>query len=217
MRLHNIESPSLIEQADRRPPLAKIARSWRKSRATWPDAAVGPGLRAPRGGRFARGKTAATISLVYGSDRSVAVPGDTVIFTAWITNDSRSHLRNIRLIPRSFTNEAMEPLAYSSAPAREDLAIPSLAPGEAVMRSFSYQVTATDHIHGGSLVSAMQVKALCLGRHVSDEHDAIVSLTGARMSWPFRSAKPGLGYWNITRIASVSPRRRPRTLVSAAN
>lgn len=155
------------------------------------------------------------MKLVYGADRSTAGPGDTVIFTAWISNGSKSHLRNICLIPRSFTNEAMETLTYASSPAREDLAIKSLAPGEGVMRSFSYRVTEVDHSHGGSLVSAMQVRASCLGRQVTDEHDAIVSLSGARTAWPVRSTRPGLGHWSSIPVTTVKPRRRPRRVAGA--
>ncbi|MFF1829021.1 hypothetical protein [Paenarthrobacter sp. NPDC058040] len=165
--------------------------------------------------RIAHTVRARHVKLVYGADRSTARPGDTVIFTAWISNGSKSHLRNIRLIPRSFTNEAMEPLAYASSPAHEDLAIQSLAPGESVMRSFSYRVTEVDHSHGGSLVSAMQVRASRLGRQVTDEHDAIVSLSGARTPWPVRSTRPGLGHWSSTPVTSVKPRRRPRRLAGA--
>lgn len=150
------------------------------------------------------------VALVYGADKSTAVPGDIVIFTAWITNESQSHLRNIRLIQRSFTNEAMEPLVYSSGPDHHDLSVPSLAPGEGMMRSFSYRVTASDHDHGGSLISAMQVSAFCLGHEVSDEHDAIVALSGPQVDWLSSSTRPGLGYWSITTVTSVSPRRRPR-------
>ncbi|MFJ4028559.1 hypothetical protein ACIPWF_14380 [Paenarthrobacter sp. NPDC089989] len=109
----------------------------------------------------------------------------------------------------------MEPLSYASSPESEDLAIPSLAPGEGVMRSFSYRVTETDHAHGGNLISAMQVRASCLGRLVTDEHDAIVSLTGTRTPWPVRSTRPGLGHWSSTPVTSVKPRRRPRRLANA--
>lgn len=150
--------------------------------------------------------------MLYGADKSAAVPGDTVIFTAMITNHSKSHVRNIRLIPRSFTNEALEPLVYSYRPAAGDLSLASLAPGEAVMRSFSYLVRASDHLHGGSLVSAMQVKALCLGQHITVEHDAIVSLTGPGNAWPSKAVRPGLGYWDSMAVTSVAPRRRPRSL-----
>lgn len=149
-----------------------------------------------------------SVTLIHGADKSTAVPGETVTFTAWIMNESTCHLRNIRLIPRSFTNEAMEPLLYTSSPERRHLSIGSLAPGEGVMRSFSYRVTEADHVHGGSLVSAMQVRAWCLGQEVLDEHDAIVALSGERLDWPARPARPGLGFWSSATVTSVSPRRK---------
>ncbi|MCD4851761.1 hypothetical protein LN996_13145 [Arthrobacter sp. AK01] len=136
---------------------------------------------------LARKINAGHVALVYGADRPVAIPGDTVIFTAWITNDSPSHLRDVTLVPRSFTNEGMEMLSYTAEPVERDLRIRRLAPGQSVMRSFSYLVTDADHVHGGSLVSAMQVRATCRGQVVSDEHDAIVSLSGTRRDWPFPS------------------------------
>ena len=151
-----------------------------------------------------------SVTLIHGADKSTALAGETVIFTAWIMNDSTCHLRNIRLIPRSFTNEAMESLAYTSSPNRHHLSVGSLAPGEGVMRSFSYRVTEADHVHGGSLVSAMQVRAWCLGQEVVDEQDAIVALSGAWLDWPSRSARPGLGFWTSATVTSVSPRRKPQ-------
>jgi len=145
-----------------------------------------------RSGFLSRKKNAGHIALVYGADRSWAIPGDTVVFTAWITNDSTSHLRDVTLIPRSFTNEGMEALCYTAEPPQQDLDINVLAPGQSVMRSFSYLVTDADHIHGGSLVSAMRVRATCRGQIISDEHDALVSLSGRRQGWPF-GANPAPG------------------------
>ncbi|SEJ50281.1 hypothetical protein SAMN04487917_106219 [Arthrobacter sp. yr096] len=144
-----------------------------------------------RSSLLARKKNAGHVALVYGADRPLAIPGDTVIFTAWITNDSAGYLRDVTLIPRSFTNEGMEMLQYTSEPVERDLRISLLAPGQSAMRSFSYVVTDSDHLHGGSLVSAMQVHASCRGQRISDEHDAIVSLCGTRRDWPFPSSHAG--------------------------
>lgn len=138
-----------------------------------------------------RKRNAGHVSLVYGADRPLAIPGDTIIFTAWITNDSTSHLRDVILIPRSFTNEGMEMLQYTSEPVERDLRIKLLAPGQSVMRSFSYLVTDSDHLHGGSLISAMQVRATCRREAITDEHDAIVSLSGTRRDWPFEAPRAG--------------------------
>ncbi|MFC8039766.1 hypothetical protein ACFUOZ_10465 [Paenarthrobacter sp. NPDC057355] len=126
-------------------------------------------------------------------------------------NESTCHLRNIRLIPRSFTNEAMEPLLYDSSPNQRHLSVGALAPGEGVMRSFSYRVTESDHIHGGSLISAMQVRAWCRGQEVLDEHDAMVALTGSRPDLPSRSTRRGLGFWSSAIVTNVAPRRKPPT------
>lgn len=145
------------------------------------------GLPHCRSGLLARKKNAGHVALVYGADRTWAIPGDTVIFTAWITNDSGSYLRDIALIPRSFTNEGMEVLHYTTEPVQRDLEISRLAPGQSVMRSFSYQVTDSDHLHGGSLVSAMQGRATCRGQLIADEHDALVSLSGTPPNWPFQT------------------------------
>ncbi|MGJ3190554.1 MULTISPECIES: hypothetical protein [Paenarthrobacter] len=106
----------------------------------------------------------------------------------------------------------MEPLVYTHSPSHEELAVAALAPGETLMRSFSYRVRTSDYVHGGSLVSAMQVKAICLGQHITDEHDAIVSLSGAQNDWPSPPVRPGLGYWTSTAVTSVLPRRRARSL-----
>ncbi|BCW56960.1 DUF11 domain-containing protein [Paenarthrobacter nicotinovorans] len=175
----------------RRPrPFLKLLRAVHKDGAQQPGAIV-RGLPPHRSAPLARRKNAGRATLVYGADRPVAIPGDTVIFTAWITNNSTSHLRDVTLVPRSFTNEGMEVLRYSSEPVERDLLIPLLAPGQSVMRTFSYLVTDADHIHGGSLVSAMQVHATCRGQVVFDENDAIVSLSGTRKDWPFPAERAG--------------------------
>lgn len=168
-------------------PFLKLMRATHKG-SPQPQNSVVQGLPARRSKMLVRKKNVGHVSLLYGADRPLAIPGDTVIFTAWITNDSSSHLRGVCLIPRSFTNEGMEMLQYTSEPVERDLRIDHLAPGQSVMRSFSYLVTRSDHLHGGSLVSAMQVRATCRGQMILDEHDAIVSLSGTRRDWPFDRA-----------------------------
>lgn len=174
---------------DARRPLLKLARALHEKNPRR-QSAVLQGLPHWRSGPLTRKKNAGHIALVYGADRPLAIPGDTVIFTAWITNDSASYLRDVTLIPRSFTNEGMEVLQYTAEPVQRDLQITLLAPGQSVMRSFSYLVTDSDHLHGGSLVSAMRVRAMCRGQLITDEHDAIVSLSGKRRDWTF-DATPG--------------------------
>ncbi len=171
----------------RRPrPLLKLTRALHKG-SPRPQRVVVRGLPHCRSGLLTRKKNAGHVALVYGADRPWAIPGDTVIFTAWITNDSGSYLRDVALIPRSFTNEGMEILHYTAEPSQRDLEISLLAPGQSVMRSFSYLVTDSDHLHGGSLVSAMRVRATCRGQLIADEHDALVSLSGMRRDWPFET------------------------------
>ncbi|MFE4196173.1 hypothetical protein ACFRJ9_09935 [Paenarthrobacter sp. NPDC056912] len=173
----------------RRPrPLLKLMRAIHTD-ATLQQNIIVRGLPPRRSSVLARKKNAGHVALVYGADKPVAIPGDTVIFTAWITNDSASYLRDVTLVPRSFTNEGMEMLQYTAEPVERDLTTNLLAPGQSVMRSFSYLVTDSDHVHGGSLISAMRVRAACRGQVVQDEHDAIVSLSGTRRDWPFPPAK----------------------------
>jgi hypothetical protein len=116
------------------------------------------------------------VVLIYVADKPAATRGETIIFTAWIVNDSRGRLRNVRLVPRSFTNEAMENLEYTSKPPDADLHIGTLAAGESAMLSFSYVVSAADHLYGGELISAMEVTGISRGRTIRDEHDAFVAL-----------------------------------------
>ncbi|WP_217376542.1 hypothetical protein [Paenarthrobacter ureafaciens] len=173
---------------------------------------VARGLPGRRSGALSRKKHAGRVALLYRADRTHALPGDTVIFTAWVTNDSRSHLRQVRLIPRSFTNEGMDSLNYTSNPGSEELEVPSLEPGQTMMRTFSYRVTDADHLHGGSLISAMQVQATCRGEIIADEHDAIVSLNGAPTGWMSGPARPEVAYRPSSRGSSLKPRRRPGRL-----
>ncbi|MGM7776363.1 hypothetical protein ACSVHC_10160 [Arthrobacter sp. KNU-44] len=129
-----------------------------------------------RSGTLARKKEVGNIVLVYGADKSAAAPGETITFSAWIINDSKVQLRNVCLIPRSFTNEGMESLDYTSRPQDGDLHIGTLSAGESAILSFSYLVSASDHLHGGEIISAMGVTGMSRGRAIRDEHDAIVAL-----------------------------------------
>ncbi len=209
MRFYNPVPARAVTAFKGRSSLARGVGSTRKEAARRAQSAPTPVSGCRLYGCRSLGGQGKCITLVHGADKPTAVPGETVIFTAWIMNESTCHLRNIRLIPRSFTNEAMETLAYTSSPDRRHLSVGSLAPGEGVMRSFSYRVTEADHVHGGSLVSAMQVRAWCLGQEVLDEHDAMVALTGARPTLPTPPTRPGLGFWSSTIVTSVSPRRKP--------
>ena len=151
--------------------------NWLRRLRRPPQAATaGRGVPALRPGPPSRKKDVGNIVLVCGADKSVAAPGETIIFTAWIINDSKVLLRNVCLIPRSFTNEGMESLDYTSKPHDGDLDIGTLSPGESAMLSFSYVVSASDHRHGGELISAMGVTGMSRGRVIRDEHDAIVAL-----------------------------------------
>ncbi|MGR0160596.1 hypothetical protein [Paenarthrobacter nitroguajacolicus] len=171
-------------------PFLKLVRATHKD-LIQPHLAVVQELSSRRPLLLARKRNAGHIALVHGADRTSAIPGDTVIFTAWITNDSPSYLQDVSLIPRSFTNEGMESLRYTTEPLEQDLRIGLMAPGQSVMRSFSYLVTDSDQNHGGSLVSAMQVRASCRSQVISDEHDAAVSFVGTRRDWPVKPARRG--------------------------
>ena len=211
MRFHNSGSARGASRFTGRSSLTRVVRSTRAMGTMRARSATTPASPARLYGCRALGGPAKCVVLIHGADRPTALPGETVIFTAWIMNESTCHLRNIRLVPRSFTNEALESLTYTSSPDRRHLSVGSLAPGEGVMRSFSYRVTEADSIHGGSLVSAMQVSAWCRGQEVLDEHDAIVALSGAELDWPPSSARPGLGFWKSATVTTVSPRRKPPT------
>lgn len=189
----------------------KLVRTMNQGAPRRPDMVV-RGLPGRRSGALIRKKHAGRVALIYEADRAHAAPGDTVIFTAWVTNNSPSHLREVRLIPRSFTNEGMDALNYTSHPGSEDLAIPTLEPGQIMMRSFSYRVTDADHFHGGSLISAMQVQATCRGEIIADEHDAIVSLNETPLAWLSGPARTGPAYRPSSHGSSSTPRRRPRRL-----
>ncbi len=139
-------------------------------------AAAGHGVPALPPGPLSRKKADGNIVRVYGADKSVAATGETIIFSAWIINDSTGQLRNVYLIPRSFTNGGMESLDYTSRPLDKDLHIGKLCAGESTMLSFSYVVSASDHRHEGELISAMGVTAMSRGRVIRDEHDAIMAL-----------------------------------------
>ncbi|MDQ0030707.1 hypothetical protein J2S89_002541 [Arthrobacter bambusae] len=114
----------------------------------------------------------------------MATRGETIVFTAWIVNDSGCRLHNVRLVPRSFTNEAMESLEYTSKPPEADLHVGTLSAGESAMLSFSYVVSAADHRYGGDLISAMEVTSMSRGRIIRDEHDAFVALNEHPYSLP---------------------------------
>lgn len=126
--------------------------------------------------RLRRRRLPPQVVLVYVADKSVATRGDTVTFTAWIVNDSGGRLHNVRLVPRSFTNEALESLEYTSQPPEADLHVGTLSAGDSAMLSFSYVVSAADQQYGGELISAMEVTGMSRGRIIRDEHDAFVAL-----------------------------------------
>lgn len=98
--------------------------------------------------------------LVHSADSRLSFPGDTVTFTSWVFNDSTVPLLNTILIPRSFTNEGLENLDYTSGPVGEELELGELGPGESVKVNFSYVVSLTDSLHRGHLISGMRVRAL---------------------------------------------------------
>lgn len=139
---------------------------------------------AQRAGSSANGKRSKShgvgepsIALIHFADRFTAAVGETISYTAWILNDSREYLTGVSLIRRSFTNANLENLAYDNAPEGPGTIADSLAPGESTELHLSYVVREEDVVHGGEIVSAMQVKASSASGSVWDECDAIVHLS----------------------------------------
>jgi hypothetical protein len=116
------------------------------------------------------------LTLIYGSHRTTARAGQAIVFTAWITNESKRPLRNVHLIPGSFTNEGLANLAYTNQPGAQELWIGRLAAGDTVQRSFLYLVTVDDVRLGGELISGMGVQARSWFRRERDKQDATVSI-----------------------------------------
>lgn len=125
------------------------------------------------------GLGSAAIALVHFADKYSARAGDSVSFTAWILNDSDEPVKGVQLIQRSLTNGNSETLAYTTEPSKWDLYIPHLAPGESTQLRFTYVVQHSDVIHGGEIISAMEVRATSSNGPLADECEAVVHVRGS--------------------------------------
>lgn len=116
------------------------------------------------------------VRLVHYADKASAAPHDTLIYSAWIINDSGEKLTNVTLVLRSFTNAGMEDLKYASGPSI--LTFGPVPPGGEIELVFTYVVTENDQRHAGELISAMAVRAVTAsGAKLWDEHDAITPVS----------------------------------------
>ncbi len=95
--------------------------------------------------------------LAVASSHALIEAGVLLTVQAYVLNCTASRLSGLVLQPRSFTNAGMEFLDYASCPSREDLALPDLAPGDFVARTFTYRVTERDASHGGPIIAALAV------------------------------------------------------------
>ncbi len=116
--------------------------------------------------------------LMYAADRRLARPGETVVFTAWVINETGRCLKGVRLVPGSLTNEALDVLQFLPLPRPNGQFIGRLGKFETAYRSFSYLVTARDQLNDGELLSGMRVIGRSAFREFHDEHDAVVAVRG---------------------------------------
>ncbi|MEV8150642.1 hypothetical protein AB0O52_21165 [Arthrobacter sp. NPDC080073] len=115
------------------------------------------------------------VRLVHYADKASAAPRDTLVYSAWIINDSGEDLTDVTLVLRSFTNAGMEDLKYATGPSVLTLG-PMSAGGETEL-VFTYVVTESDQRHAGELISAMAVQAVTAsGAKLWDEYDAITPI-----------------------------------------
>ncbi|MET3370900.1 UNVERIFIED_CONTAM: hypothetical protein ABIE34_004177 [Jeotgalibacillus campisalis] len=114
--------------------------------------------------------------LMYAADRRMVKPGETVVFTAWIINETGRRLTGVQLIPGSLTNEALEVLQFLPLSRRDVQPIGRLGRFETAYRSFSYLVTARDQVHSGELLSSMRVTGRSRFREFHDQQDALIAV-----------------------------------------
>lgn len=124
------------------------------------------------------------LSLLHFADKYSARAGETVSFTALIHNASQRPVAAAELISRSLTNANAEQLAFDSQPSPERMTIPCLGSGESVSLDFSYIVRQSDVLHGGGIVSAMEIRFATDCGWAWDKCEAVVNMRGShRGSW----------------------------------
>lgn len=116
--------------------------------------------------------------LMYAADRRLVRPGETVVFTAWIVNETGRRLNDVHLVPGSLTNEALEVLHFQPLSRRDVQPIGHLGRFETAYRSFSYSVTTRDQLHGCELLSSMRVSGRSAFREFHDQQDALITVRG---------------------------------------
>lgn len=90
----------------------------------------------------------------------------------------------MELISSSLTNANLEQLAFDSQPTPERMIIPYLGPGESVSLDFSYIIRQSDVLHGGGIVSAMEIRFATDCGWAWDKCEAVVNMRGShRGSW----------------------------------
>ena len=124
------------------------------------------------------------LSLLHFADKYSARAGETVSFTALIHNASQGPVAAVELISRSLTNANVEQLAFDSHPGPERMTIPYLGSGESVSLDFGYIVRQSDVLHGGEIVSAMEIRFATDCGWAWDTCEAVVNMRGShRGSW----------------------------------
>ncbi|MEZ2389921.1 hypothetical protein AB6813_10295 [bacterium RCC_150] len=124
------------------------------------------------------------LHLLHFADKYSARAGETVSFTALIHNASNSPVTAVELISSSLTNANVEQLAFDSQPSPERMTIPYLGPGDSVSLDFSYTVRQSDVLHGGEIVSAMEIRFATDSGWAWDKCEAVVNMRGShRGSW----------------------------------
>jgi hypothetical protein len=139
-----------------------------------------------RGGRH-KSPTASdlpALSLLHFADKYSARAGETVSFTALIHNSSQRPVAAVELVPRSLTNANAEQLTFDSQPGPGRTTIPCLGSGESVSLDFSYIVRQSDVLHGGGIVSVMEIRFATDCGWAWDKCEAVVNMRGShRGSW----------------------------------
>lgn len=131
-----------------------------------------------RWGHLKRRPQGSGLVLMYAADKRLVRPGERVVFTAWIVNETGRRLNGVQLVPGSLTNEGLEVLQFQPLSRRDVQPIGHLGRFETAYRSFSYSVTTRDQLHGGELLSSMRVTGRSAFREFGDQQDALIAVRG---------------------------------------
>jgi len=115
--------------------------------------------------------------LALASSHALIDAGALLTVRVYVFNSTANSMSGLVLQPRSLTNAGMETLDFAACPSREELALPELAPGAFVSRTFTYRVTERDASHGGPIIVALAVLMdTPEGRFKVAEQDALVQV-----------------------------------------